>query len=244
MRDTNNVIEKTIIEYFIRVIKEHGYYIAFRSGVINSGLMGIFIPNTNKRADNPLTISRNINELAAALEKVNNEFKRHSQNQGGKYENITMNINHLLHFFLESRGVKMEELCVIGEEIFNLTCSTLYGDDFVKDQPKDSIEQMNDPIQVKSKIFQDYVDAMRRGELNCSFEEYWNSRKPEVERWLNSHNDSVDRNQNHMFLQSANMPNRGIDDDDDELYQEEDDEPYEDDDDHYEDGGENWDLPF
>lgn len=244
MRDTNNVIEKTIIEYFIRVIKEHGYYIAFRSGVINSGLMGIFIPNTNKRADNPLAISRNINELAAALEKVNNEFKRHSQNQGGKYENITMNINHLLHFFLESRGVKMEELCVIGEEIFNLTCSTLYGDDFVKDQPKDSIEQMNDPIQVKSKIFQDYVDAMRRGELNCSFEEYWNSRKPEVERWLNSHNDSVDRNQNHMFLQSANMPNRGIDDDDDELYQEEDDEPYEDDDDHYEDGGENWDLPF
>ena len=103
---------------------------------------------------------------------------------------------------------------------------------------------MNDTIQVKSKIFQDYVDAMRRGELNCSFEEYWNSRKPEVERWLNSHNDSVDRNQNHMFLQSANMPNRGIDDDDDELYQEEDDEPYEDDDDHYEDGGENWDLPF
>lgn len=239
MRDTNNVIEKTIIEYFIRVIKEHGYYIAFRSGVINSGLMGIFIPNTNKRADNPLAISRNINELAAALEKVNNEFKRHSQHQGDKYENITMNINHLLHFFLESRGVKMEELCVIGEEIFNLTCSTLYGDDFVKNQPKDSIEQMNDPIQVKSKIFQDYVDAMRRGELNCSFEEYWNNRKPEVERWLNSHNDSVDRNQNHMFLQSANMPNRGIDDD---LYQEEDNEPYEDDDDHYEDG-ENWDLP-
>lgn len=248
MRDTNNVIEKTIIEYFIRVIKEHGYYIAFRSGVINSGLMGIFIPNTNKRADNPLAISRNINELAAALEKVNNEFKRHSQNQGDKYENITMNINHLLHFFLESRGVKMEELCVIGEEIFNLTCSTLYGDDFVKDQPKDSIEQMNDPIQVKSKIFQDYVDAMRRGELNCSFEEYWNTRKPEVECWLNSHNGSGDRNQNNMFLQSAIMPNSGIVDNeyplDDGLYQEEDEEPYEDDDEHYEDEAENWDLPF
>ncbi len=246
MRDTNNVIEKTIIEYFIRVIKEHGYYIAFRSGVINSGLMGIFIPNTNKRADNPLAISRNINELAAALEKVSNEFKRHSQNQGDKYENITMNINHLLHFFLESRGVKMEELCTIGEEIFNLTCSTLYGDDFVKDQPKDSIEQMNDPIQVKSKIFQDYVDAMRRGELNCSFEEYWNSRKPEVERWLNSHNGSGDRSHDQMFLQSANMPFRGLDDDD---FYEEDEEPQEDD--PYGDGGEpheyadeNWDLPF
>ena len=248
MRDTNNVIEKTIIEYFIRVIKEHGYYITFRSSVINSGLMGIFIPNANKRADNPLAISRNINELAVALEKVNNEFKRHSQNQGGKYENITMNINHLLHFFLESKGVKMEELCVIGEEIFNLTCSTLYGDDFVKDQPKDSIEQMNDPIQVKSKIFQDYVDAMRRGELNCSFEEYWNSRKPEVECWLNSHNGSGDRNQNNMFLQSAIMPNHGLDDDGyyedaDEPY-EEDEEPYEDDDEHYEDEAENWDLPF
>ena len=233
MRDTNNVIEKTIIEYFIRVIKEHGYYIAFRSGVINSGLMGIFIPNTNKRADNPLAISRNINELAAALEKVNNEFKRHSQNQGDKYENITMNINHLLHFFLESRGVKMEELCVIGEEIFNLTCSTLYGDDFVKDQPKDSIEQMNDPIQVKSKIFQDYVDAMRRGELNCSFEEYWNTRKPEVECWLNSHNGSGDRSRDQMFLQSADMPNHGLDDDG---YYGDDGEPYEED-------NENWDLP-
>lgn len=240
MRDTNNVIEKTIIEYFIRVIKEHGYYIVFRSGVINSGLMGIFIPNTNKRADNPLAISRNINELAAALEKVNNEFKRHSQNQGDKYENITMNINHLLHFFLESRGVKMEELCTIGEEIFNLTCTALYGDEFVKDQPKDSIEQMNDPIQVKSKIFQDYVDAMRRGELNCSFEEYWNSRKPEVERWVNFHNGSGDRSRGRMFLQSAIMPNSGIVDNeyplDDGLYQEDDDE-------HYEDEAENWDLP-
>ena len=248
MRDTNNVIEKTIIEYFIRVIKEHGYYIAFRSSVINSGLMGIFIPNANKRADNPLAISRNINELAVALEKVNNEFKRHSQNQGGKYENITMNINHLLHFFLEPKGVKMEELCTIGEEIFNLTCSTLYGDDFVKDQPKDSIEQMNDPMQVKSKIFQDYVDGMRRGELNCSFDEYWKNRKPEVDRWLNSHSGSGDRSRDQMFLQSADMPNRGLDDDG---YYEDDGEPYEEDDDPYEEGGEpheygdeNWDLPF
>ena len=247
MRDTNNVIEKTIIEYFIRVIKEHGHYIAFRSGVINSGLMGIFIPNTNKRADNPLAISRNINELAAALEKVNNVFKGHLRDQSDKYNNITMNINHLLHFFLEPKGVKMEELCTIGEEIFNLTCTALYGDEFVKDQPKDSIEQMNDPMQVKSKIFQDYVDGMKRGELNCSFDEYWKNRKPEVERWLNSHSGSSDRSRDQMFLQSADMPNHGFDDDghygDGDLYQEEDedaDDPYE----PHEYGDENWDLPF
>lgn len=248
MRDTNNVIEKTIIEYFIRVTKEHGYYITFRSGVINSGLMGLFIPNTNKRADNPLAISRNINELAMALEKFNDDFKGHLRDQGDKYNNITMNINHLLHFFLESKGVKMEELCTIGEEIFNLTCTALYGDEFVKDQPKDSIEQMNDPMQVKSKIFQDYVDGMRRGELNCSFDEYWKNRKPEVDRWLNSHNGSGDRNQDNMFLQSADMPNHGLDDDG---YYGDDGEPYEEDDDPYEEGGEpheygdeNWDLPF
>lgn len=125
-----------------------------------------------------------------------------------------MNINHLLHFFLESKGVGMEELCVIGEEIFNLTCGTLYGDDFVKDKPMDSIEKMNDPIQVKSKIFQDYVDGMRSGKLNCSFEEYWNTRKPEVERWINAHNGSGDRNHNNTILHSADMQNRGFDDDD------------------------------
>ena len=248
MRDTNNVIEKTIIEYFIRVTKEHGYYITFRSGVINSGLMGLFIPNTNKRADNPLAISRNINELAMALEKFNDDFKGHLRDQGDKYNNITMNINHLLHFFLEPKGVKMEELCTIGEEIFNLTCTALYGDEFIKDQPKDSIEQMNDPMQVKSKIFQDYVDGMRRGELNCSFDEYWKNRKPEVDRWLNSHSGSGDRSRDQMFLQSADMPNRGLDDDG---YYEDDGEPYEEDDDPYEEGGEpheygdeNWNLPF
>ena len=247
MRDTNNVIEKTIIEYFIRVAKEHGYYIAFRSGVINSGLMGIFIPSTNKRMDNPLANSRNVNELAMALEKFNDDFKGHLRDQSDKYNNITMNINHLLHFFLEPKGVKLEELCTIGEEIFNLTCTALYGDEFVKDQPKDSIEQMNDPMQVKSKIFQDYVDGMKRGELNCSFDEYWKNRKPEVERWLNSHSGSSDRSRDQMFLQSADMPNHGFDDDghygDGDLYQEEDedaDDPYE----PHEYGDENWDLPF
>lgn len=262
MRDTNNVIEKTIIEYFIRVTKEHGYYITFRSGVINSGLLGLLIPNTNKMMDNPLANSRNINELAKNLEKVNDSIRRHSQNQGDKYENITMNINHLLHFFLESKGVGMEELCVIGEEIFNLTCGTLYGDDFVKDKPTDSIEKMNDPIQVKSKIFQDYVDGMRSGKLNCSFEEYWNIRKPEVERWINAHNGSGDRNHNNTILHSADMQNRGFDDDemlddDDDVYEdandpyEEDYEPLEDDNAAYEDdrepldeNTENWDLPF
>lgn len=266
MRDTNNVIEKTIIEYFIRVTKEHGYYITFRSGVINSGLLGLLIPNTNKRVDNPLAMSRNINELAKNLEKVNDSIRRHSQNQSDKYENITMNISHLLHFFLESKGVGMEELCVIGEEIFNLTCGTLYGDDFAKDKPTDSIEKMNDPIQVKSKIFQDYVDGMRSGELNCSFEEYWNTRKPEVERWINAHNGSDDRNLTNTLLHSADMRNhrldaddvrnRGFDDDDDayeganELY-EEDYEPLEEDNAAYEDDREPleeddayWDLPF
>lgn len=80
MRDTNNVIEKTIIEYFIRVTKEHGYYITFRSGVINSGLLGLFVPNTSKMMDNPLANSRNINELAKNLEKINDSLRRHSQN--------------------------------------------------------------------------------------------------------------------------------------------------------------------
>ena len=242
MRNTNNVIEKTIIEYFIRVTKEHGYYITFRSGVINSGLLGLLIPNTNKRIDNPLAMSRNINELAKNLEKVNDSIRRHSQNQSDKYENITMNINHLLHFFLESKGVGMEELCIIGEEIFNLTCGTLYGDDFAKDKPTDSIEKMDDPIQVKSKIFQDYVDGMRSGKLNCSFEEYWNTRKPEVERWINAHNGSDNRNLNNTLLHSADMRNRGLDDDDDAY--EGANELYEDDRESLEEDDAYWDLPF
>ena len=30
MNGTKNIIEMTVLEYFLRVIKEHGYYVTFR----------------------------------------------------------------------------------------------------------------------------------------------------------------------------------------------------------------------
>lgn len=156
MTDSGKVVEKTIIEYFIRVIKEHGHYLTFRCDVSNNGFMGIFIQK-QKQLQKPFSSARNVDDLVSVMRELTENAPHHSPNNGDKYENITININHLLYFFLELNGVPIEELCVIGEEIFNLTCNAIYGESFEKNKPKDSIEDMTDIVRIKSKVFQDYV---------------------------------------------------------------------------------------
>lgn len=186
MRNKSNLIEKTIIEYFIRMTKKHHLYYKFRSSVNGNGVFELFVKK-KRMHDSPLSLSKNIDELASALNKLTASMAGRMRKKNDKYEYITMNINHLLHFFIEPYGVRMETLCLLGEEIFNLTCSTLYGDEFVANEHQDDLSTINDPVALKSKIFQDYVHDMNEGKINMTFDEYWKLRSGEIDEWMKNH---------------------------------------------------------
>lgn len=229
----NKTIEKTVIEYFIRAVKEHGYYAKFRTSIQNSGIMGMLIHHGEhpERDDNPFKKCRNIDDMANVLMQLTTggrhmrgeippEIMEQMHERGritppipninNKYDYITIEINHLLHFFLEANGARMEDLCRIGEEIYNMTCGTLYGDEFVQDQPQENIMDISDPIQVKSKIYQDYIDGMSRGDFNLSFEQYWAIRKPDVENWIRQHSGMNPSSPEAQFLMSNQEPQTGL----------------------------------
>lgn len=227
----DKTIEKTVIEYFIRAVKEHGYYTKFRASIQNSGVIGMLVQQT-VRDDNPFRKCRNIDDMANVLMQLTTgerhmhgeippDVMEHMRERGmmqppiptinNKYDYITMEVNHLLHFFLEANGVHMKDLCRIGEEIYNMTCGTLYGDEFIQNQPQKNIMDIPDPVQVKSKIYQDYIDGMSRGDFNLSFEQYWAIRKPDVENWIRQHSGMDPSSPEAQFLMSNQEPQTGPD---------------------------------
>ena len=206
MRNKSNLIEKTVIEYFIRMTKKHHLYYKFRESVNGNGVFDTLFVKKKRTHDNPLSLSKNIDELASALNKLTASMSRQMRKKDDKYEYITMNINHLLHFFIEPHGVRMETLCLLGEEIFNLTCSTLYGDEFVANEHQDDLSTINDPVALKSKIFQDYVHDMNEGKINMTFDEYWKLRSGEIDEWMKNHTADD-------FLTDSQMPQPQNDDD-------------------------------
>ena len=215
MKDEKYIIEETAIKSFLRVIKEHGYYFIFRNRVTNNGILKMFVHSQN-HCENPFRSATNVKDLASSLNELSNNIGVHDRRN--KYQYITMTVNHLLHFFVEPHGVKMDDLCLMGEEIFNLTCTTLYGDKFTKEQPVDSIDEINNPYMLKSKIFQDFVKAKQRGEIKCSFPKYWEMRKPELEEWLRKHEKGNDKDQATEFILDDEINNA----DDECVFKEED----------------------
>lgn len=205
MRNKSNLIEKTVIEYFIRMTKKHHLYYKFRESVNGNGVFELFV-RKKRTHDNPLSLSKNIDELASALNKLTASMSRQMRKKDDKYEYITMNINHLLHFCIEPHGVRMETLCLLGEEIFNLTCSALYGDEFAANAHQDDLSTINDPVALKSKIFQDYVHDMNEGKINMTFDEYWKLRSGEIDEWMETHTTDE-------FLADSQMPQPQNDDD-------------------------------
>lgn len=180
-KDTKN-IELVVLNCFIRTMKSSGKYMLYRCGVNNKGIMGILLKARKLHTpDSPFSYCSSTVEVVKALERITNEMARSNGKKGGakdldKYEHVTMTINHLLHFFVESNGVPMEKLCSMGEEIYNLSCHKLFGDTLEDLQQQEVVELNNieDAGQLKAKLFQDYIREIQNGQLNRSitFDDY------------------------------------------------------------------------
>lgn len=123
-----NVVGKA----FIRVVKNHNLYNVFVSSF--KRLRGQKIGERN-----PFGEFNDFHTLMSKVENVVNSGKSSFMGHHGvnsDYDKIGAMINHLLHFFLENGGVDGRRLGMYGQEIFDITCYSLYGDKYLDEMDK------------------------------------------------------------------------------------------------------------
>ena len=123
-----NVVGKA----FIRVVKNHNLYNVFVSSF--KRLRGQRIGERN-----PFGEFNDFHTLMSKVENVVNSGKSSFMGHHGvnsDYDKIGAMINHLLHFFLENGGVDGRRLGMYGQEIFDITCYSLYGDKYLDEMDK------------------------------------------------------------------------------------------------------------
>lgn len=178
-------IEAVVLKCFIRVLKDNGSYMLYRRCVNNTGVMKYFIKNRISSSDNPFCNASSSKEVVEILQKITNDMAKSNGKKGGskdldKYEIVTMAINHLLHFFMESNGVSLQRLCELGEDIYSMSCFKLFGDTIedLDKQSEDELSSMTDINNIKAKLFQDFISDLQKGKISSSmnFDEYVKSK--------------------------------------------------------------------
>lgn len=151
-------IEKIIGSYFIRACKNHDVYTVFRSR---------FHPETKGKYIQPNgDTCKNIYEMFHNVHRTALSTHNHHPMENDKYEHVTNMINIMLQYYLEGGGVHPNQLGQIGQEIFNLSCYAIYGQEFLDDMEKENQSiKMNTPKDFKEFCKQQYSTLIRMGQL-------------------------------------------------------------------------------
>ncbi len=179
-KDNTNNIELVVFNYFIRVIKSKGRYLIFRRQVKNDGILKYLVKRINS-GSNPFSNLSTISDIVSELASITDNMAKSNNKKGGingldRYERVTMAINHLLHFFMETANVSMKDMNNMGEEIYALSCNKLFGDSF-EDLEAEQEEAKNSMINLgalKALMFNDYINDIQSGAINrhTTFNEY------------------------------------------------------------------------
>lgn len=121
-----NAVPQIVGKYFLRVCKSRDLYGVFK---------GRFMPDSRKmRYVSPDGSCSSIYEVFERNGKIDT---RKLHNKGDEYEPITIMINNLMQYYLEQGGVDPRKLGQVGQEIFNMSCYKIYGQQFVDDMAKE-----------------------------------------------------------------------------------------------------------
>lgn len=162
----NKIIKEKVNGYFLRVLKDKGLYVKFKS----------FYSSQNNRKMRCIELKRH--GYLAMVDRLFNDAKHEFDEHGRShddYELITFFINYLLRKFLESNGVDPRRLGMIGQEIFDLTCNSLYGDKYKSDMEEMNKRNGGIPTPKNDKeawLVGQYMALRDHGKINMSFAEF------------------------------------------------------------------------
>lgn len=157
---------------FLRVIKNKGLYHAFKKSYYN------FIRNSDfRRTDGK-------RDLYAVFEYLNSvaikDYERYRRSTTDKYERITFIVNTMIRNFLESRNSELNlNLGKFGQEVFDLSCYKIYGEEFIHDMEKFNKEhgenELGGSFDIDDELQRIYAEYVRRNGADVSFEDFMHS---------------------------------------------------------------------
>ena len=189
----NNNIETVVLNCFLRTLKNNGSYMLYRRCVKNTGIMKSIVKNTRLSSDNPFSSATSSDDVVKTLQRITNDMAKSNGKKGGvkdldRYEHVTMTINHLLHFFMESNGISMQRLCELGEEIYSVSCNKLFGDTMedLEKQSEQEMASLQNNDQLRAKLFQSFISDLQKGAISSSvnFDDYVKSKVGEMPQGL------------------------------------------------------------
>jgi uncharacterized Fe-S cluster-containing radical SAM superfamily protein len=132
-KEYNLEIEKTVILNFIMSLKERDFYHYFREQLyFEGGVEKLYRLGTYcfgfGHSVSPFSRCKDIEEIANKLVELTKQVGFNLTEGIDKFERVTININHLLHFTLE-RVCPIEELQEIGQEVFEHSCLSLFNEE-------------------------------------------------------------------------------------------------------------------
>ena len=120
-----------VCKCFLRVIKNHHLFPQFKQSFKSFRIPSDY---SNRFEKGNLIVTMDfINHVAE------NDYRHHRRDPNDKYENITFIINTLLRFFVEKmiKDTKNRiDIGMLGQEIFDLACYNIYGEEFLDDMEK------------------------------------------------------------------------------------------------------------
>ena len=187
-RDTNKIdsketrglnnIENVVLLSFLRAIKDRNM-LSLYTRMLNHNsfmkqIMSIFPQKTAiiMQPEFPFSNCKDNDNIIQVLKSINS--KRVGGNYGDKYDYVTMTINHLLHFFLES-NLDMSKLSEIGEEIYEKSCNILFGDSYEDIQlQKETASKLESAEAIEQQIYDRYINSLENGRIspNISFRQF------------------------------------------------------------------------
>ena len=137
----------------------------------------------------------------------------HCPRRGDKYEDITLLINAFLRLTLEKNGVPMQQLGLLGQEIFDMTCYKLYGEEYLNEMDSLNAGAPRATNEVEALLISEFMARIQNGE-QLSWEDFYHKNYERVRRHIESHQQRSSWNPYETWE---------IDDDDDEWEWEEED---------------------
>ena len=177
---------------FLRVLKNYKLYHLFQQG----------FQNRRKGGDSKIGGYKNLNELMAQIMVVAEHDYEKMAHDKNKYEYITFIINTLIRVFLEPAGVPPQKLGFYGQEIFDLVCYKMYGDQYLEE-----MNTLNHGAPKPTNEFEAWLIGQFMGYKNGggeeSFDEWVARNSRAIDQARAAMGGQMSRPQPHMYNEDA-----------------------------------------
>lgn len=160
---------------FLRVLKNYKLYHLFQQGF-----------QSRKTQDSSISGYRNMDELMSKIMIIAERDYEKMAREKNKYEYITFIINTLIRIFLEPAGVPPQKLGFYGQEIFDLVCYKMYGDQYLEE-----MDSLNHGAPKPKNEFESWLVGQFMGYKNSGGESSF-------EEWVSMNSSAIEKARRHM----------------------------------------------